>query len=100
METMLKATNCPSCTKPSDAYELGISQYDDYNDSLENGTIEDDLEGLWSFISSGKVVKVPFDKGYYAEFKGKDFSEFWLNAGGYDRNITLPVKLMDFYLQK
>ncbi len=46
------------------------------------------------------MAKVPFDKGYYAEFKVKDFSEFWLNTGGFERNTPLPVKMMEFTAQK
>ncbi|MGB3005381.1 MAG: T9SS type A sorting domain-containing protein, partial [Chitinophagaceae bacterium] len=43
---------------------------------------------------------IPFDKGYYAEFKVKDFSEFWLNNGGFDNNHPLPVQLVSFTAQK
>jgi hypothetical protein len=42
------------------------------------------------------VVKVPFDKGYYAEFKVAGFSEFWLNNGGFNSITPLPVRLTDF----
>ena len=46
------------------------------------------------------MKKVPFDKGYYAEFKVKDFSEFWLNNGGFDKNQPLPVQLISFSARK
>ncbi|HEX6171080.1 MAG TPA: CARDB domain-containing protein, partial [Chitinophagaceae bacterium] len=99
-EALLNATGCTGCTKPSSAYELGISQYDDYDSNFENGSIHDNQQGLWAFISPDKVTKVPFDKGYYAEFKVKNFSEFWLNNGAIDKSTTLPVKLLSFSAQK
>ncbi|HEY0751029.1 MAG TPA: T9SS type A sorting domain-containing protein, partial [Chitinophagaceae bacterium] len=99
-EALIAATGCISCSKPGSAYELGVSKYADIGASYENGTIADNNQGLWSFIVPGNVTKVPFDKGYYAEFKVKDFSEFWLNNGGFNRLSPLPVKLMDFNVQK
>src|SRR6185436_14900145 len=91
---------CNGCYKPAMAYDLGVSKYSDPNDNFENGTISDDSQGNWLFINSANVKKVPFDKGYYAEFKVKDFSEFWLNNGGFDNNQTLPVQLISFTVQK
>jgi hypothetical protein len=46
------------------------------------------------------VAKVPFDKGYYAEFKVKEFSEFWLNSGGLNRATPLPVRVLNFTAAK
>ena len=98
--SLISATGCNTCTKPSSAYELGISKYDDLDDNFENGTINDDNQGSWSFIIPDYSPKVPFDKGYYAEFKVKDFSEFWLNNGGFSKTTPLPVKLLDFTTQR
>lgn len=100
MDSLLAATSCSTCIKPSSAYELGISKYSDPDLSFENGSVADNQQGLWAFIQSDKVAKIPFDKGYYAEFKVKDFSEFWLNNGGFDKSTPLPVKLMNFTAQK
>jgi hypothetical protein len=78
-----------------------VSKYTDpATRSNEDGTIANDLSGVWSFINSSKVTKVPFDKGYYAEFKVKDFSEFWLNNGDLSGLIPLPVKILSFDAQK
>jgi hypothetical protein len=99
-DTLVKANDCASCSKPASAYELGISKYTDPDKSFENGNISDNQQGIWQFIQSNNVRKVPFDKGYYAEFKVKDFSEFWLNGGGMDKSTPLPVKMMDFSAQK
>jgi len=99
-ETLINATGCGSCSKPSSAYELGVSKYSDATISNENGTLTDDILGSWLYISQPDVVKVPFDKGYYAEFKVKNFSEFWLNNGGPDDMHSLPVKLEKFTVVK
>ncbi len=95
-EALLGATGCAGCTKPSSAYGLGVSKYTDTDKNKENGTIADDAGGLWKFIASTDVTKVPFDKGYYAEFKVAGFSEFWLSNGGIDNLTPLPVTLLDF----
>jgi hypothetical protein len=99
-EELLNATGCAGCAKPSSAYELGVSQYDDYDTSFENGSLNDNQQGLWRFITPGNTVKVPFDKGYYVEFKVKDFSEFWLNSGALNGGTTLAVKLFQFSAKK
>lgn len=99
-EALVHATGCSGCTKPGSAYELGISKYSDPSDAKENGTLADNDSPGWSFIPSTNVTIVPFQKGYYAEFKVKDFSEFWLNNGGLDGLTSLPVELVSFTAQK
>lgn len=100
VDTLLKATGCPGCTKPSSAYKLGVSKYTDSDKNFENGTIGDNHQGIWSFIPPSSLRIVPFDQGYYAEFKVKDFSEFWLNNGGITATQPLPIKLMSFTAQR
>jgi hypothetical protein len=99
-DSLISATGCAGCTKPTSAYELGVSKYSDIDKNFENGSIGDNLQGMWNFITPDKVAKVPFDKGYYAEFKVGSFSEFWLNNGSFDKTTPLPVKLVDFTVQK
>jgi len=99
-EALINATGCPGCAKPSMAYELGVSKYNDPDTSKENGTLADNMSMDWLFITAAKAVKVPFDKGYYAEFKVKDFSEFWLNNGGFTNLQSLPVQLVSFTARK
>ncbi|HEY0356909.1 MAG TPA: T9SS type A sorting domain-containing protein, partial [Flavisolibacter sp.] len=100
VDTLIKATGCAGCDKPGSAYELGISQYSDPQDDFENGSIGDNNQGMWHFMESHLVNKVPYGKGYYAEFRVKEFSEFWLNAGVLSGSSALPVKLLDFTAQK
>ncbi|MBS1610651.1 MAG: S8 family serine peptidase, partial [Bacteroidetes bacterium] len=99
-ENLINATGCGTCSKPTTAYELGVSKYSDPTLSIENGTLADNILGNWLYITPPDVAKVPFDKGYYAEFKVKDFSEFWLNNGGPDNMHVLPVKLEKFTATK
>lgn len=99
-ETLINATGCSGCAKPSMAYELGVSKYSDSDNNIENGIIDDDNLETWKFINTSGIKIVPFDKGYYAEFKVKDFSEFWLNNGGSDKNHWLPIQLITFSATK
>jgi len=95
-DTLVRATSCNGCAKPADAYGLGVTKYNDADDTKENGELADNVSGMYSFITAARVVKVPYDRGYYAEFKVKDFSEFWLNNGGITGNLPLPVLLSSF----
>lgn len=100
MNALLTATDCPTCAKPESAYGLGVSKYTDADKTKENGTIADNNGGIWKFIPPSGVTKVPFDKGYYAEFKVAGFSEFWLSIGSLDNLTALPVKLLRFEATK
>lgn len=100
-EALINASGCSNCYKPAMAYELGVTKYSDPTDvSKENGTLSDNTPGNYLFINNGKIKFTPFDKGYYAEFKVKNFSEFWLNNGGFDNNSALPVQLINFLVTK
>lgn len=99
-ETLLNATGCPGCSKPTSAYDLGVSKYTDADTTRENGTIADNASANWLFIPPGRVTIVPFDKGYYAEFKVRDFSEFWLNDGGIGNDQSLPAELTSFIARR
>lgn len=95
-EALINANGCTACSKPRSAYELGVTKYSNNNDALENGTLADNVGGDWIFRLPADVRKVPFDKGYYAEFRVKDFSEFWLNNGGLTNDQPLPLELIEF----
>ncbi|GAC1708834.1 MAG: hypothetical protein NVS9B7_26240 [Flavisolibacter sp.] len=99
-DSMIFATSCPACSNISSSYELGVTKYSDPDTSVENGTIADNNSGMWNFISPDNLTKVPYDKGYYWEFKVKNFSEFWLNNGGLGQDLPLPIKLLRFTIQK
>jgi len=78
---------CPSCTPLTDAYSLGITQYDNHNNMVvENGSLADDTGGVFTYYpykpSSPVIAWVPYDRGYYAQLTVKPFSEFWFNNGG------------------
>ncbi|MCE7067785.1 S8 family serine peptidase [Dyadobacter sp. CY326] len=97
---LLNAAGCATCDKPTHAYELGVSKYRNGNAANEDGNIENSIAGSWAFYPSGKVVKVPYDKGYYAELKMKSFSEFWLAKNYIGSGDALPVSLISFSAKK
>ncbi len=99
-EQLINATGCGSCSKPASAYELGVAKYNDVDDIFENGTIADDAEGSWAFIPYYQATKVPFDKGYYAEYKVKNFSEFWLKKEAFARTISPPLQIGIFKVSR
>jgi hypothetical protein len=94
VEQVLNATGCATCTKPIDAYVLGVTKFSGTM-ANENGTLDDNTDNH-TFILPANVEIVPYDNGYYAEFNVNSFSEFWLNHGGPTGNIALPVNLIDF----
>ncbi len=76
-------TVCKSCPELPDAYSLGITQYTNSNNAnAENGSLADDTGGVFTYHPYKTVKWVPYDNGYYAEFKAKPFSEYWFNNGG------------------
>ena len=99
-DSLLFAKNCPACYKPADAYRFGISQYHSSMATEENDSIADNISGEWTFIENKKIKTVPYQNGYYVEFKVKDVSEFWLNSGGTDNKSWLPVQLTNFTVEK
>jgi Subtilase family/Secretion system C-terminal sorting domain len=95
-DSLIFATGCTVCTKPTQFTQLGITEYSDTTKITENGLLTDNGPGNWKYFTASRVTKVPFDKGYYAEFKTKNFSEFWLNDGGIDKVHPFPVELLNF----
>jgi hypothetical protein len=99
-EKLISAAGCSGCGKPSSVTELGVSKYSDTNNSNEDGNILNNNTNGWLFMTSPKVKKVPFDKGYYAEFKVKNLSEFWLSKESLNAVTPLPVTLLSFTAKK
>jgi hypothetical protein len=91
---VINDTTCPSCSKPSDAYILGITKFDSRMKQLENGSLTDNTNGSYTYYPYTSVKWVPYDNGYYAQINTNSFSEFWFNDGGVVGN--LPVN--DDYL--
>ncbi|HEY9361721.1 MAG TPA: T9SS type A sorting domain-containing protein, partial [Chitinophagaceae bacterium] len=95
-ESLIKANGCANCIKPLHTYQLGVAGYDDIDDDAENGTIDDNVKGSWSFIPRSELAMVPFDKGYYADFSVNHFSEFWLKKEPFKRAVLPVVKITSF----
>ncbi|MDQ6478483.1 S8 family serine peptidase [Dyadobacter sp. LHD-138] len=96
VEKLISASGCGSCGKPSSVNELGISKYSDGNDNNEDGSVTNNTSSGWLFLAATRTKKVPFDKGYFAEFKVKDLSEFWLSKDALGASTPLPVELISF----
>jgi hypothetical protein len=94
--TMINATNCGTCTNITDAFIAGITKFTGSLASMENGNLWDNTSGSYAFLTPGDVDVIPYNNGYYAEFKVRSFSEFWINSGGTNLSTPLPVTLMDF----
>jgi hypothetical protein len=99
-ENLLNANGCDTCSKPAMVTELGITKYSDPDDSFENSILSDNVQGTFNFLSAAWNYKIPFDKGYYVQFKTKDFSEFWLNNGAANRQTSLRAELVGFTVKK
>jgi hypothetical protein len=76
-KTLIAATGCATCLKPTDPYELGVTKYSSLA-AEENGTLSDNAAGAYAFINPAAVDIIPYDNGYYAEYAVSSFSEFWL----------------------
>jgi hypothetical protein len=94
VDAMLFAQTCNACTAPSHAHRLGISHYT--GDPQLNGIAGDNHSGLWNYIHNSKVQVIPFNNGYYIEFKIKASGEFYLNNGGLNKEESLPVTISKF----
>ena len=99
MDNLINATGCGGCHTVADAYEAGITQYSNAI-AEENGTLSDNLNGVYNFIPPGQVSIVPYDNGYYAEYQVSNFSEFWINSGGPGQTQSLPLTLGTFTVTK
>ena len=81
-DSLINATGCPSCTTIGDAYEAGVTQYSG-DATHEDSTLNNNATGTYRFILPRQQVNIiPYDNGYYAEYKVAGFSEFWINNGG------------------
>jgi hypothetical protein len=91
---LITATGCGTCTSLKDAYLAGITKFNG-TPANENGTLADNV-GTYQFILPANVDIIPFNNGYYAEFKVRSFSELWINGGGVFANQPLPLTLLSF----
>lgn len=96
MRTIREDATCYSCSKSREVQELGITKYDDPDKQLENNTLADNKNGIYSFIPKDKIRWVPYDVGYYAETKVRSFSEFWFNDGGPTKDQPVSAHLFSF----
>ncbi len=97
MLRVVNDTTCPSCNRITDAYSLGITQYNNPdNRTMENGSLVDDSGGLFNYYPYKAIKWVPYDNGYYAQLKVKPLSELWFNDGGPTGNFNAATDYLNF----
>lgn len=91
---MRMATGCSNCTPPQNYTRLNITQYSDNDPSNEDGSLTNNINGVWKTIPNNNITYYPYSNGYYADFPVSGFSEFWITDGSY--NIILPARWVSF----
>jgi hypothetical protein len=99
-KALMNATGCGNCVTIADPYESGVTQYSEPGGTNEDGTLSNNLSGLFQFKLPANVLIIPYDSGYYAEFPVSGFSEFWINNGGLGGTLPLPVSMLSFEAAK
>ncbi|MFN5333984.1 MAG: S8 family serine peptidase [Bacteroidota bacterium] len=93
IKKMINTTKCIPCVKLKDAYVTAITTYSGLPE-YENGILNDGIGGSYQFMDPSKIEIIPFNNGYYAEYKVKSFSEFWIHA--FDYNLSqIPLSVND-----
>ncbi|MDN3658554.1 S8 family serine peptidase [Ferruginibacter paludis] len=98
-DSLIDAAGCAVCTKPGDAYELGVTKYSGLL-AEENGSLLDDNNGFTQYITPANTMIIPHGNGYYAEFAVNSFSEIWFNNGNGSNTQPLLVNLVYFDAEK
>lgn len=93
VESLIAAPDNTGIEKPLSAYELSVTKY---SGTQEDDQLENNADETWTFLSRPSVKIVPYMQGYYAEFKTKTFSEFWLSKGYLGVGTPFPVTLISF----
>ena len=97
MNKLVKATGCPGCSAPEDAYAAGITRYQSPIILEGDSALRNNLKGSYLFNRPQQDVQViPYDNGYYAESKINGFSECWINGGGSKQDHPLAAWLKEF----
>jgi hypothetical protein len=99
MDRIRRDTICGSCSQIAEVQQLGVTLYEDADNSKENNTLIDNTQGQYTFLGKEHLTWIPYDIGYYADLKVKSFSEFWFNNGGPTRDRPLSANLFDFEAQ-
>lgn len=93
VEHLIAAPDNTGIEKPLSAYELAVTKY---SGVLEDDKLENNADESWTFYPRSSVKIVPYRQGYYAEFKTKTFSEFWLSKGYLGIGTPFPVTIVSF----
>ncbi|HTO15985.1 MAG TPA: S8 family serine peptidase [Edaphocola sp.] len=101
MAVVREATNCLSCNShPKEVYQLGVTTYIDANSNVINNKLEDDINGMFTYLHKDSVQWIPYYDGYYAIFNTNNIGEYWFNDGGITHSNPLPLNALNFTAQK
>lgn len=97
LDNFWRQNTCASCTQSDDIYRMGITRFDGtFNDSM----LSNNDSALSHFIPSSDIQWVPYDKGYYAEFRAIPNGEFWLSDGGFTHRQPLNKPYVTLHAQR
>jgi hypothetical protein len=88
---LVNATGCPQCVSARDGFDLAALRYSGAN---EDGSYSNDNPAQVTTFTLDSTEIVPFDNGYYAEWKTAGLSEWWITssvtkwAGSLERQIN------------
>lgn len=93
VKRLLAAGPCINCIRFADPYRASLTQYKG-SAEFENNILNDGTGGTFTFYDSTKVLILPYNNGYMAEWKTKSLGEIWIHAKDFQLNQT-PVSVTD-----
>jgi hypothetical protein len=93
VKRLLAAGPCINCTRFTDPFRASVTQYKGAS-AFENNILNDGTGGTYTFYDSTKVLILPYNNGYLAEWKTRSLGEIWIHANDFQLNQT-PVSVTD-----
>jgi hypothetical protein len=93
VKRFLAAGPCTNCIRFADPFRASVTQYKGAAD-FENNILNDGTGGTYTFYDSTKVLILPYNNGYLAEWKTRSLGEIWIHAKDFQLNQT-PVSVSD-----
>jgi hypothetical protein len=88
VDSLIFASGCDTCTTISDAFQLGVTRY---IGQIGDTSLNNNQDYSYDFIQADRALVVPYDKGYFVEFKSNHPGEFYLNGGGPFMDLAVDV---------
>lgn len=94
VKRLLAASPCVNCKRFTDPFRASVTQYKGAPE-FENNILNDGAGGSYTFYDSTRVLILPYNNGYLAEWKTKSLGEVWIHARDFQLNQT-PVSVTDY----